>query len=129
MSKEFLNTLTIEEIKERLHNGEKICNVNDVTSYAKYIDGIGICKFRRNDELLAVNFTLTLFNKLYFDNSKEDYESMIGCVGWFWDNENDTKRLGFFECKDKEYFCDENKSRWVHFAPAKNSELKFWEGD
>lgn len=128
MTKKFLNTMSIEEIKERLHNGEKIFNEMDENAYVKYVDGIGICKFRKdNDELLVIVIALTSFHHLYFEDGKEDYTKMLGCVGWFWDDEEDIKQLGIFDGKNNEYFCDNNGERWVHFQPIKKSELKFWE--
>ena len=60
-----------------------------------------------------------------------DYESMIGCVGWFWDNEIDEtyKRLGVLTGMEEGYYCDERVSRWTNFQPAKKSELKIWEDE
>ena len=134
MSKIYLNTLSTEEIIERLHNDEKIFYDTDDTSYAKYVDGMGICKFRKEtDELLVVNLTLSLFSQLYFNDLKEDYESMIGYVGWFWDNE-DEKRLGILKkvvLNDEDRYCffRENPIRYQNFCPANKSELKFWGDD
>ena len=34
-----------------------------------------------------------------------DYKSMLGCLGWFWDEDGDMKQLGIFDGKDKKYFC------------------------
>lgn len=128
MRKEFLNNLSVDEIRERIYKGEKIFNEMDETSYAKFIKGLGICKFQqKTDRLITINLTLTLFYHLYFE--KEDYESMIGCVGWFWDDEQDKehKRLGILTGMEEGYFCDERVTRWVNFSPAKKSELKFQE--
>ena len=58
-----------------------------------------------------------------------DYESMIGCVGWFGSKRIKTtlsilKSVDctygnpWFECKDGKH--------WDDFTPAKKSELKFW---
>lgn len=127
MSKIYLNNLSIEEIKERLYKGEKIFNETDETSYAKYVDGIGICKFeRKTNMLITINLTLTLFYHLYFE--KDDYESMIGCVGWFWDDDENNRSLEILSryCAGDgfPFYC--GTSPFKHFRPAKKSELKFW---
>lgn len=127
MTKKFLNTLLLGEINKRLHDGEKVFNQTDNSAYAKYVDGLGICKFSQSDELLAINIALTLFSHLYFIDEKEDYEKIKGCIGWFWDCEEDTKQLGIFAGQDREYFCDSDGARWMHFQPVKKSEIKFWE--
>lgn len=58
-----------------------------------------------------------------------NYEDMIGCVGWFWDNQNDKKALSVL----LEYrpltgfpFITQNGSDFANFTPVKKSELKFW---
>lgn len=61
-----------------------------------------------------------------------DYEKMVGCVGWFWDNTEDCKVLGILikynEEKPLYPFCrNTTVSFYSHFHPAKKSELKFWE--
>lgn len=128
MSKEFLNNLSIEEIKFRLSKGEKIFNETDETTYAKYVDGLGICKFqRKTDRLVTVNLTLTLFYHLYFEN--DDYKDMIGCVGWFWDDIESSCVIGILRKHRDETdfpFWD-GYSSYKNFRPAKKSELKFWE--
>lgn len=61
-----------------------------------------------------------------------NYESMIGCVGWFGSKKIKTtlsilKSVDctygnpWFECKDGKH--------WDDFTPAKKSELKFWGDD
>lgn len=130
MSKEYLNTLSMDEIKERLCKGEKIFNETDETSYAKYVPSIGICKFlKKTDTLLAMNLTLTLFYHLYFEN--DDYKDMIGCVGWFWDDKIENRMLGILRkycCGDGFAFYNEDNC-FKNFRPAKKSELKFWEDE
>lgn len=130
MSKKFLNTLPIEEIVERLYKGEKIFNAIDKDTYARYVAPIGICKFqKKTDELLAMGLVLTLFSYLYFDDLKEDYETMIGCVGWFWDSSEYRKVIGIlteYEEKRSDPFCRNDAAHYANFCPAKKSELKFW---
>ena len=131
MSKEFLNTLSMLEIARRLHDGEKIFNDTDPDAYAGYVGGIGICKFqKKTGELLAMNLTLTLFSHLYFeDATKEDYESMVGCVGWFWDGDEDNRSFGVLSryCNGDGFPFYYGNNPFKHFRPAKKSELKFWE--
>lgn len=74
------------------------------------------------------------FLKINWRGAKEitrpvNYEDMIGCVGWFWDDEQDKehKRLGILTGMEEGYLCDERVSRWENFSPAKKSEIKFWE--
>lgn len=59
-----------------------------------------------------------------------DYESMIGCVGWFWDDEENCKVVGILtrydEKRDIDYFLRNDGGYYCHFRPAKKSELKFW---
>ena len=133
MSKEFLNTLSIEEIKERLYKGERIYNETDNDAYVRYVAPIGICRFqKKTDKLISINLTLTLFSHLYFDDLKEDYESMIGCVGWFWDDSEKDKSFGVLTEYKPEYERPFRKNTgWTfsHFQPAKKSELKFWEDE
>lgn len=59
-----------------------------------------------------------------------NYEDMIGCVGWFWDEENEgVKVIGILKSKINKEYCLESYdgSCWKHFTPAKKSELKFYE--
>lgn len=61
-----------------------------------------------------------------------DYESMIGCVGWFEDNEKDKTCLGILKAVSKDGFkyVGELHDWWYSsFTPAKKSELKFWGED
>ena len=135
MSKEYLNNLSIEEIKERLSKGEKIFNETDETSYAKYVDGLGICKFqRKTDRLITINLTLTLFYHLYFEEEKEeeeDYANMIGSLGWFWDGIETKRVLGILDkySPNNKYPFGVNNTSYAHFQPVKKSELKFWEDE
>ncbi len=134
MSKKFLNTLSIEEIKERFHKGEKLFNELDENTYVKYVDGLGICKFRKDtDELLAVVIALTSFHHLYFEDQNEDYSKMLGCIGWFWDNSESYKLIGIlteYRGKGSIYpFCRNRSAHFANFRPAKKSELKFWEDE
>lgn len=62
-----------------------------------------------------------------------DYESMIGCVGWF-DGCGDEIRLGILTKvaqNDEDGYCFlKNNNIWCkNFRPAKKSELKFWGED
>lgn len=65
-----------------------------------------------------------------------DYESMIGCVGWFWDDNNEytvkkeDKLLGILgkpEENSKFFYDIFSGFGYDNFTPAKKSELKFWE--
>jgi hypothetical protein len=63
-----------------------------------------------------------------------DYKSMIGCVGWFWDNEEDIKDLAVLQAYDTHddmgfYFKAGEDIWYKFFTPAKKSELKFWGED
>lgn len=62
-----------------------------------------------------------------------DYESMIGCVGWFWGNYEEEKSLGIlteYRSEIEFHFVKGNNDNiYFHFRPAKKSELKFWEGE
>ena len=78
------------------------------------------------------------FIKINWHNKTEitrpmDYESMIGCVGWFWDNDDEEKSLGVlteYAPARKFHFVKGNiDNTYFHFHPAKKSELKFWEDD
>lgn len=58
-----------------------------------------------------------------------DYKSMIGCVGWFWDNDDEEKSLGILIEWLPEAgfpFVKVNGGDYSNFRPAKKSELKFW---
>lgn len=59
-----------------------------------------------------------------------DYESMIGCVGWFWDDSkaDDTSPcLGVLTAiAGGEYYTQVETWGFDNFRPAKKSELKFW---
>lgn len=59
-----------------------------------------------------------------------DYESMIGCVGWFWDDkiDDDTSPcLGVLTAiAGGEYYTQVETWGFDNFRPAKKSELKFW---
>ena len=60
-----------------------------------------------------------------------DYESMIGCVGWFWDNDDEEESLGVIAEYNPEtgfpFVKGNNGNTYFNFRPAKKSELKFWE--
>lgn len=58
-----------------------------------------------------------------------DYEKMVGCVGWFWDEYEETSTIGILtEYKQllAEPFIRNSSTRFSYFRPAKKSELKFW---
>ena len=59
-----------------------------------------------------------------------DYESMIGCVGWFWDDSkaDDTSPcLGVLTAiAGGGYYTQVPTWGFDNFRPAKKSELKFW---
>lgn len=58
-----------------------------------------------------------------------NYEKMVGCVGWFWDNDDDEKSLGILTGYFPETgfpFVNNTNNDCFHFRPAKKSELKFW---
>lgn len=59
-----------------------------------------------------------------------DYESAIGCVGWFWDDSkaDDTSPcLGVLTAIARgEYYTQVGTWGYDNFRPAKKSELKFW---
>jgi hypothetical protein len=59
-----------------------------------------------------------------------NYEDMIGCVGYFWDEENESvKVIGILKSQINKEYCLESYdgSCWKHFTPAKKSELNFYE--
>jgi hypothetical protein len=61
-----------------------------------------------------------------------NYKDMIGCVGWFWDNQNDKKTLSvLLEYKSLTGFpfITQDGSDFANFTPAKKSELKFYGED
>lgn len=59
---------------------------------------------------------------------KLDYSDMIGCVGWFWDDEPDVKTLGVLsEIYMNRYYTNLGTWRFKNFRPAKPDELKFYE--
>lgn len=59
-----------------------------------------------------------------------NYEDMIGCVGWFWDDSkaDDTPPcLGVLTAiAGGEYYTQVETWSFDNFRPAKKSELKFW---
>lgn len=60
-----------------------------------------------------------------------DYVNMIGCVGFFWDDNPKKERIGFLievdkGNKDGAYYS-ETGYNYKHFRPAKPEELKFFE--
>ena len=59
-----------------------------------------------------------------------NYENMIGCVGWFWDDEERERALGIFTDYNPEMECCfiyNGNVACSHFRPATKAELKFWE--
>lgn len=62
-----------------------------------------------------------------------DYKSMIGYVGWFWDNDDDEKSLGILTdyCPETvfPFVKGNNDDTYYNFRPAKKSELRFWGED
>lgn len=60
-----------------------------------------------------------------------DYEKMIGCVGWFWDNDENNRSLGVLSryCNGDGFPFYYGNNPFKHFQPAKKSELKFWGED
>lgn len=59
-----------------------------------------------------------------------NYEDMIGCVGWFWDNDACQKELGILTKIDDDeygfYYKKGEEDYYKHIEPAKKSELKFY---
>lgn len=59
-----------------------------------------------------------------------DYEKMVGCVGWFWDNDDEEKSLGvlmkYTPRTPFPFTKGNNDNTYSQFRPAKKSELKFW---
>jgi hypothetical protein len=54
---------------------------------------------------------------------------MIGCVGWFWDNDDEEKSLGILTKYYPETgfpFVNNTNNDFSRFRPAKKSELKFY---
>lgn len=58
-----------------------------------------------------------------------EYESMKGCVGWFWNGEERPHRptLSVLWKVDGDIFWTVKDAWFEHFTPAKKSELKFFE--
>ena len=79
---------------------------------------------------------LKLFNIAWHDKTEitrpVNYESMIGCVGWFWDNDDEEKSLGILTEYTPEtgfpFVKCNNDNTYSNFRPAKKSELKFFGG-
>lgn len=59
-----------------------------------------------------------------------NYKGMIGCVGWFWDNDDEEESLGVLTEFNPEtgfpFVKGNNGNTYFNFRPAKKSELKFW---
>lgn len=59
-----------------------------------------------------------------------DYEDMMGCVGWFWDNDDEEESLGVLTEYNPEtgfpFVKGNNGNDYSNFRPVKKSELKFW---
>lgn len=58
-----------------------------------------------------------------------NYESMIGCVGFFWDDYAHTHNVGVlteYHRENRSPFVRNSNSSYLNFRPAKKSEIKFW---
>lgn len=61
-----------------------------------------------------------------------EYEKMIGCVGFFWDDYANTHNVGVlteYHRENHSPFVRNSNSSYLNFRPAKKSELKFWGED
>lgn len=60
-------------------------------------------------------------------------EDMIGCVGWFWDNEEQACVIGILHKIEPDVafrrYVDGDYSPWKHFRPATRDEIKFFNDD
>ena len=84
-----------------------------------------------------IGYTLEMIKINWHDKTEitrpVDYERMIGCVGWFWDDSkaDDTPPcLGVLtDIAGGEYYTQVETWGYDNFRPAKKSELKFWGED
>lgn len=67
--------------------------------------------------------------KVFDVENKEEYEDMIGCIGYFYDGwDFDKKRkIGILKAVKDGIFKNQNGTPYMYFIPAKKSELKFYE--
>lgn len=65
--------------------------------------------------------------------AKPSEEDWIGCVGWFWDEEDDEKELSFLTridvCEERYRYLAQGSAPFIHFRPATRDEIKFFNDD
>jgi hypothetical protein len=92
----------------------------NVTDYTVY--------WRKGQEYPSVLYELNID----LHNKKEitrpvNYEDMIGCVGWFWDDRENCLLGRLEEYYNGDDFPFSNGDNcYKNFRPAKKAELKFW---
>ena len=126
----------LEELLPEFRKGAKIkCKGWDEDSYIEMNKSVGVIV---NNKDRIYTFSYEDFAHSHWELYKEpepdwDYESMIGCVGWFWDNDDEEKSLGvlteYAPARKFPFFKGNNDNTYYNFRPAKKSELKFWEDD
>lgn len=103
---------------------------NDVNKIKKHTDEL-------NHFYKGADIIFTSLIKINWHDATEitrpvNYKDMVGCVGWFWDDDDEEIKLGVLikvVPNDEEGYCflKDNNVRYKNFRPAKKSELKFWE--
>jgi hypothetical protein len=101
---------------------DDVVRINPVTSKANRIEF-------EDDEFSTILLKINWHDKTEITRPV-NYEDMIGCVGWF-ENEERAKFLGILtgitESDENGYVFCRNHALWYkYFTPAKKSELKFY---
>lgn len=79
-----------------------------------------------------IGYTLEMLKINWHDKTEitrpDNYEDMIGCVGWFWNGikRPSTPTLSVLWKVDGDIFLTVKDAWFEHFIPAKKSELKFY---
>jgi len=116
----------ISDIKYCEEKGIELYDEYQATVCFRFVDGVW-CSYT-NKNLNVYNVRLSL-NSLYYEEESEEKqeatENDIGKLCWFWDDEEECKRVGKLLRITDDFYCYEDGDKfWAYCRPLKKEEIK-----
>lgn len=132
MQKKYLKTS--EDVEALRNTDTKIYEECHTNIYWKFVNGV-LCKFYTNMDGFTYNTSFTIGNNSNFyiefeDEPSESFEDCIGKLGWFWDKDEDLKRIDVLKSisTGNGHFERQTAGWYLNFRPLTPEEVEKYTG-